>query len=79
MIKEGLVEKLGNKRGTRYKAIQHKDISENCFNSKSKKILKQIRLPLYERVPITYREDWFDAYQPNSSFYIPLELEITVA
>lgn len=79
MIKEGLVEKLGDKRGTRYKIIrdsQHVEPTRSCFSSKSKKILKQIRLPLYERVPIIYMDDWFDAYQPNHSFYIPLELRL---
>lgn len=76
MIKEGLVEKLGNKRGTKYKAIQHENIIDSCFSSKSKKILEEIRLPLYERIPITYMDNWFDAYQPNSSFYIPLELRL---
>ena len=41
MIKEGLIEKLGNKRGTKYKVIQnisHKDIPDSCFSQKSKKI-----------------------------------------
>ncbi|HEV3269266.1 MAG TPA: Fic family protein [Candidatus Rhabdochlamydia sp.] len=79
MIKEGLIEKLGNKRGTKYKVIQHishEDIPDSCFSQKSKKILEQIQLPIYERVPITYMDDWFDAYQPNNSFYIPLKLRL---
>lgn len=80
MIKDGLVEKLGNRRGTRYQVIQrpnrHIGTVHTCFGSKSEKIIEQIRRPLYERAPIVYADDWFDAYQPNSSFYIPLELRL---
>lgn len=76
MIKEGLVAKLGDKRGTRYKAIQHEDIINNCFSPKSQKTLEKIRLPIYKRIPISYMDDWFDAYKPNNSFYIPLELRL---
>lgn len=80
MIKEGLVEKLGNKRGTKYKAIQrisqHEDTPDSCFSQKSKKILEQIQLPIYKRIPVIYMDNWFDTYQPNNSFYIPLELRL---
>lgn len=80
MVKEGLVEKIGDKRGTKYKAIQHisqpEDTLNSCFSQKSKKILEQIQLPIYKRIPVIYMDDWFDTYQPNSSFYIPLELRL---
>lgn len=80
MIKEGLVEKLGDKRGTKYQVIQrsnrHEGTLGSCFRPESGKILERIRRPLYERVPVVYADDWFDAYQPNVSFYIPLELRL---
>ena len=89
MINKGLVEKFGNKRGTKYQAIQTVASFQNsnglCFQEsnvkgsfglKSKKIIEQVRLPLYERVPIAYADDWFEAYLPNITFYIPLELRL---
>lgn len=80
MIKEGLVEKSGNKRGTRYKIIQrasrHVGTISSCFGLESQKILEYVRRPLYERLPVAYADDWLDAYQPNISFYIPLEVRL---
>ena len=80
MTKEGLVEKLGRKRSTKYRIIQRSsrntDHSISCFSSKSKKILEQIKRPIHQRKPVAYDENWLDAYKPNTSFYIPLELRI---
>ncbi len=78
MVKEGLVEKLGKKRATRYKVIQrasrHTGTVSSCFGLESEKTLEKVRLPLYQRAPVTYKDDWVNSYEPNSTFYIPLEL-----
>lgn len=78
LVKEGLVEKIGKKRATHYKVLQREDRevghTGNCFGSRSEKVLQQVRRPLFERMPVAYQDDWFDAYKPNDTFYIPLEL-----
>jgi fido (protein-threonine AMPylation protein) len=78
MVNEGLVEKLGSKRGTKYQLIHRcsHDITKagECFSPASKKVVSQIRRPIYERSPTTYEDHWLDAYQPNRSFYIPLDI-----
>ena len=80
MVNDGLVEKIGHKRGTRYQVIHRakRDIGKtgNCFGSTSIKVVEQVRRPIYERSPIAYDDHWFDMYQPNVTFYIPLDLRI---
>ena len=77
LITEGLVERIGQKRGTKYRVIARADReigkTGNCFGLESLKILEQVRRPLYERKPVAYADRWFEAYEPNRTFYIPLE------
>lgn len=77
MILEGLVSKTGEKRSTKYQVIHRskREVSKTngCFGSDSKNIIAQVRRPLFERTPISYSNQWFDAYQPNVTFYIPLD------
>ena len=47
-----------------------------CFGPESEKVLKEVRRPLFERIPVGYSDAWFDAYQPNTTFYIPLDLRL---
>ncbi|MDB6081758.1 MAG: hypothetical protein JWO53_1030 [Chlamydiia bacterium] len=72
---EGLVEKTGSKRGTQYSAISQpidsSKSAQTCFGPKSQKIIEFVRRPIYEREPVIYANDWFEAYIPNSTFYIP--------
>ncbi|MBF8262392.1 MAG: Fic/DOC family protein [Parachlamydiales bacterium] len=71
MIQEGLVEKIGNKRGTKYRVLQRENRSiASCFGPESLKIIAVVRRPLYERVPVAYADHWFDAYHPNKDFYL---------
>lgn len=77
MVKEGLIKKFGSKRGTTYQAIPQsnqaqQDLAISCFGSESIKVIEQVRRPIYERSAVAYADDWFDAYQPNSTFYISL-------
>ena len=78
MIGEGLVEKQGQKRGTRYRVIQRlqrdTETVRSCFGVESEKILQQLKRPLYERAPVTYSDEWFESYRPNRTFYIPSQL-----
>jgi len=75
LIDEGSVKKIGQKRGTKYLAAGRLDeVAGNvssCFSSASLKAVEEVKKPLFERQPIAYADDWFDSYQPNSSYYIP--------
>ncbi|MBA2367741.1 MAG: Fic family protein [Candidatus Protochlamydia sp.] len=80
MINEGLVVKFGSKRGTSYQVIarlqREADSTGRCFSLESSKIIEQVRRPIYERNPIAYSDDWLNAYQPNTTFYIPPDSRI---
>ncbi|MBM3192425.1 MAG: hypothetical protein FJZ63_07245, partial [Chlamydiae bacterium] len=74
LIQEGVVYKIGHKRGTRYAAASRlgEDNSEvsSCFSSASLKAIKEVRRPLFERLPIAYVERWLEDYRPNVSYYL---------
>lgn len=80
MIEEGLVEKIGNKKGSKYRILQRQDRQSKtisgCFGVKSEIALKQVRRPIYERIPIAYNDEWLDSYQPNQSYYFPQKLRL---
>lgn len=71
MVEDGSVEILGRKRATKYQTVQGE---RGCFGSESISMVERIRRPLYERTPAAYADEWFDAYQPNVTFYLPLHL-----
>lgn len=73
LIAEGLVEKKGQKKGTRYKAITsiaRIQTTPSLFSEKSHAALSFIQQPIYLRKPVTYQIDWLEAYQPNHTFYL---------
>jgi hypothetical protein len=76
LIKEGLVEKRGQKRATKYKVIRRSERQREgfsgCFTGESIQVIENIKRPLYERSPVTYKEEWLKSYQPNITSYIPL-------
>ncbi len=73
MVQEGVIERIGNRRASRYRAIQTPEAGEfnRCFSPRSLPAIALIRRPIYERAPVAYQDEWFDAYQPNSTYYIP--------
>jgi len=71
MVKEGSVEILGRKKATKYQAVKSE---RGCLGSESMSVVERVRRPLYERNPVAYAEAWFDAYQPNVTFYLPAHL-----
>lgn len=91
LVKEGLVEKFGSTKGTKYVAIkptinsQDSNIAENinyenkvssCFGTQSLSAIEQVKRPLFERLPVTYNIKWLNSYIPNKSFYIPSALRL---
>ena len=75
LVEEGAVKKIGQKRGTKYLAVGRSEevASEvsSCFSSASLKAIEEVKKPLFERQPVAYADDWFDSYEPNSSYYLP--------
>jgi prophage maintenance system killer protein len=75
LVEEGEVRKIGQKRGTKYIVVGRSEEAKNeissCFSSASLKVIEFIKRPLFERHPVAYADDWFDSYQPNSSYYLP--------
>lgn len=77
MIVEGLVDKIGHKKATKYfvlkRAQRETAKTPRCFGIESLRIVEHVRRPIYERTPVAYDNEWISAYQPNVTFYIPLE------
>jgi len=76
LLQEGVIEKIGQKRATKYVTTKHspaESTSEisSCFSSASVGVVKTIRRPIFERMPVPYNDEWLDSYKPNSSFYFP--------
>lgn len=74
LVEEGVVKKIGQKRGTKYLAAGRPEVIaaevSSCFSSASLKAIEEIKKPLFERRPVAYEDDWFNSYQPNSSCYL---------
>lgn len=77
MVTEGVVDKIGCRKSTRYQLHSNqKSYQASCYGPKSLKIIEQVQRPIYERKPTTYSDHWIEAYQPNVTFYLPLEDQI---
>jgi len=78
MVKEGLVKRTGQKRATVYQVAQRQPENNNqtssCFATESLSAIERVRKPVYERQPIAYNDEWFDSYQPNTTFYLSEKL-----
>ncbi len=78
LILEGSVNKIGQKRGTKYIAVgRAKECSDeisSCFSSASLIAIKMVKRPLFERQPIAYAAEWFHSYKPNSDYYLDAQL-----
>lgn len=75
MVQEGLLTKWGQKRGTEYQ-LNHfprwnlkESPQEEQMSQQSQEILALVRRPVFLREPVTYSDDWLDAYKPNQTFY----------
>lgn len=74
LVVQGAVRKIGQKRGTKYIVVgrseEAKEEISSCFSSASLKVIEFVKRPLFERYPVAYADDWFESYQPNSSYYL---------
>lgn len=78
LVQDGAVKKIGQKRGTKYIAVGRSEETNNeassCFSSASLEAIKAVKRPLFERKPVAYAQDWFENYQPNSTYFLRKEL-----
>ncbi len=73
MVDQGLVERIGNRRASKYQVLQgaRPRPLNRCFGPKSHLAIAFVRQPIYERPPVAYADEWFDAYEPNHTFCLP--------
>lgn len=71
-VKMGVIQKIGQKRGTHYIAAQEgsQEPATICFSPESVKILEQVRAPYALRKPLTYNPMWLNNYHPNKDSYL---------
>ncbi len=69
LIKEGFVEKKGQKKATKYRILAQ--LPDNIFSRESQLIIAKVRAPIQKRLPTAYEPGWIASYVPNKTFYIP--------
>ncbi len=50
------------------------DISGPNYSTAAREVVNVVRAPQETRNPVGYRREFLDAYRPNETFYLPLEL-----
>lgn len=75
LVTAGLADKYGQKKGTRYQAHIDKECSSNfeqksIFSLASQESLNYVQQPIFKRQPVSYREEWLNAYIPNQTNYL---------
>lgn len=75
LVSTGVVIKSGEKRSSKYllnSRFINREKPETSYHSQaSDATLKKVRLPLYERNPVSYETNWLEKYQPNQSHFMP--------
>lgn len=67
LVTAKLIEKSGQKKSTRYQALQNKT---SVFDTSDFVAVNFIRQPIFKRSPVTYKKQWLESYQPNETFYL---------
>lgn len=76
--KTGIILKTGQKRGTRYIALEasaEDKTDKPYFSTISEKVIEQIKRPYALRNPVTYHPTWMQNYRPNIDFYMPQDMQ----
>lgn len=78
LVKEGRLRREGTTRGARYwpgsQAVEPTaKITEDYppLSPTAMALRAEIRRPISQRVPVPYRREFLDGYQPNQTFYLP--------
>ena len=78
LIDEGLVERSGQKRSSRYcvlqRASRNSNGKETLFSPKSRTAVDRVHRPLSQRSPVSYDSNWLESYTPNKSWYLPSDI-----
>jgi Fic family protein len=72
-VTDGLVQKTGQKRSTRYIATIDNITTKPTsiyFSPASQQTLAEVRLPYASRNPVTYNPSWLKSYRPNIDAYV---------
>jgi Fic family protein len=69
-VQLGLVDKVGKKKSTVYRALPVIQPDNILFSEASVESLAYIHQPLFNRSPKSYNADWLDKYQPNVTHYL---------
>lgn len=71
-VDKGSILKKGNKRSTRYIAIQESEIKSGdiYFSEASKNIISEIKTSYHFRKLVTYQPKWLNEYRPNVDSYL---------
>ena len=67
LASQGVLEKLGKKKGMLYQLARPKN---TCFSLQNEKIIAEVRQPLSSRKPVTYHTTWLNNYTPNKTTYV---------
>ena len=72
LLDEGEIELVGTGRATRYRMVETYDHTIRIpVGIDARDIDEHVNLPILARVPIRYRPEFLDDYQPNVSRYLP--------
>lgn len=84
LAESGLIDKTGQKKGTRYQLATNKQVSHDqqgiepvheefsrYLSVSARRAIDEVRRPIFSRSLVTYNDDWIESYQPNHTFYLP--------
>ncbi len=89
LIRSGALIAMGAGRATRYQAPKHAAFAPHpiaaahsafpsfiAVSTDSLDILNYVDQPLHARTPVGYQHEMLEAYQPNSTFYLPNSMRL---
>jgi Fic family protein len=85
LCEKGLIVPQGKGRGRRYLAamivseLRETTSEYNWLSAEAKEIRKSVTSPLNKRLPVGYDSTFLTSYQPNTTFYLPLETRLQLA
>ena len=75
MVSEGLIERLGRGKSTVYCGLTERPEALTDFSEESFELIRYVRQPASMRKPVSYNQKWVESYIPNTSHYLPKEIQ----
>ncbi len=84
LVTQGRIFTRGSGKGTRYFPISATEKDETSgagitISATAEMIRRAVRKPTHERMPVGYHREFLDAYEPNITFYFPVEIRQQLA